>query len=203
MGARNYSFSGTGYGAQEIFDGQMSDNAYEHGHNSYNGYGYGAYLCGCKKKFDKYVQTNDKKAREIIQDFYENDNGGKNEIYYIDLGVVEYHIIKRKIKNESPKKAPKFELRYCLNSGEYCGREDNKILESHKDKKVIAEKLLKAVDKYPNAYMSKEYVCVSGITRVSTVETEVSARKARPKTIPAGTILKEVHKYIFFGWVAE
>lgn len=203
MGARSFGFSACGYSAREVFSQKVDEDAYEYGHNYYNGHGYSARLNRCLKKFDKYTTTAQKAADKIIEKYWDDDEGRKNEIDYIDLGVVEYHVIKRKAKTTPTKNAPKFELKYCLYSNKEIGAKDDRFILSDKDKNVVIKKMFELADKYPNAYIEKEYVCVSGKTRVAEIETDISVKRSKPKTIPAGAVLKEVHKYVFFGWVAE
>ena len=198
MGASNFIQTGYGCNAGEVFDLLVKEAEYERGHDGYNGTISTCTYIGCKKVSDIYNKSVDKKAYKII----ENDNYGRKwEAKALDLGIVRYEVIRVKKVVPKTKKKAEFKQRYAvilLNS--------NKMKAHFETKKEADEDALKRILKNPN----EEYIVCkrsininNGDDTVTEFKVEVSERKSKPKNIPTGCILREIHKYLFYGFAAE
>lgn len=152
-------------------------------------------------KFDgAYKESNMDKALKMIED---EDYGEKWLASFIDLGVVEYKVIKPK-KTNKEKSNPKYKIGYTVrpssqyDSNSHRGRSLNFNTKTEAVNKAME---LSIEDKIEyNVY--KEYVLVEGNPLLTTVELEAKSYKTKPKKVPQGCRLVEVHKYIFYGWAA-
>lgn len=208
MGARNVIYSSKAFDVDSAFQKVMNDVYYEYGHDRYNGYG-GCADCGGRiMKFDgKVLDSNRKKAKKRINEYFKNDEGFKDRLNYIDLGVLEYQIITTKKVPAKKGKAPKFKRMYVVKSGVYFDNDgkvtvDDKLFSSE-DKKIAEEKMLTFAADYPEVHCTIEYVLAEGCNEVSSVDVKTSKRASKPAKVPSGAIVKELHEYLFFGWVSE
>lgn len=202
MGASNFIETGYGSNAGEVFDLLVKDAEYEKGHDRYNGTISTCSYVGCKKVADVYTKSVDKKAYKIIED---DNYGRKWEAKALDLGVVRYEIVRIKKVIPKSKKKAEFRQRYAVMLLDSYGVL-YKMKAHFETKKEADEDALKRILKNPN---EKYVVCKKAINinngddTVTEFKVEVSERKSKPKTIPAGCILREIHKYIFYGFAAE
>ena len=56
-----------------------------------------------------------------------------------------------------------------------------------------------------NVFVTTEYVVVKGNNTISTMKVEITTKKTMSKSLKQmpNRIVKPIHKYIFYGWVAE
>ena len=110
MGATNFVEEVTTTGSvQDAFDRLVSEYEREYGERAYNGTISTCSLGRCKLSFDKYSESNYKKAKNYISD---NHYGSKWIADYIDLGVVGYKVII--VKKEILKNKPEYKLRFVI-----------------------------------------------------------------------------------------
>lgn len=200
MGAQNFSIVGYGTSAREVFEGLVQDAEYEYGHDSYNGTISTCSLGRMKKVADKYTKSVDGKAHKIIED---EDYGVKWEARVLDLGVVRYELYSAKKVAHKAKKVAEYRQRFVILNLDSCGRE--KMVSHFATKKEADDEALRLIAQYPkNDYVvAKRSINVNrGDDVVTEFKTETKVRASKPKTIPKGSILREVHKYIFYGWAA-
>lgn len=196
MGATFVQYVTEGYDINLSFEELKRKYVQEYGNNGYTGTIASCYLGYLFKKFDgKYVKKNSTEANKIV-DKARNDELtlDKGSLVCIDLGVVSYDIISVKLDKKSNK--PKFELKYII-------KDDNKVLYSNTNKQMAEINLCKLAIEHPNAILIKEYELVSGSSIIAIPQINIKSTKSKPKQVPNGKILKEKHKYIFFGYAPE
>ena len=88
--------------------------------------------------------------------------------------------------------------------------EDNgflaKVVSHFATKTEADEEAVKLILKNPNIgyYVSKRMINISnGEDKVTEFKVEVSERKSKPKNVPKGCALREIHKYVFYGWASK
>ncbi|MBN1040382.1 hypothetical protein DVW12_17020 [Clostridium botulinum] len=96
------------------FDSIISEYERKYGEKSYDGTISICSLGSCKLSFDKYSESNYKKAQKYIID---NHYGNKWSAYYIDLGVVGYTVIT--VKKELLKSKPECKLKFVISTYKY------------------------------------------------------------------------------------
>ena len=186
---------------RNAFDKMMDDIHRYHGCDYYNGYGGAAYLGRCVLTFDKFTNNNQKKASERIKKYFEDEEGNKNYLDCIDLGIVGYQVTTVKKQNNTSKNStPKFKKMYIVRSGNY---NDDKVLFSSEDKKKAEDEMLRVATRYPHARCVVGYELVAGNDVLSTVSVKRVMHKSKPSKVAANATVMALHKYIFFGWVPE
>ena len=90
MGAISFEQEVTARSAKEAFDILIEKADYRDGRDMYNGSINTCSMGVCKKKFDKYLKSNEDKARDFIA---KNNCGEKWIANYIDLGVIKYESV--------------------------------------------------------------------------------------------------------------
>ena len=203
MGATNFVETVLAKTAREGFE-SLSENArYEYGNDGYNGT---ISTCSMANRpfyifKDSYKKSNDEKAMEMIEN---DDYGEKWLAKHIDLGVVEYKIIKPK-KINTEKEKPKYTLAYTVKPIDYLCNQGRGYynIPSFKTKTEAVNKAMELASKDNAEYfVSKEYVLNEGNSEVARIELEEKSYKTKPKNIPKGCRLIEIHKYMFFGWAS-
>lgn len=170
----------------------------EYGDRSYNGTLSTCSLGVCRMKFEKYSESNLKKAYKYIED---NHYGEKWQADYIDLGVVGYNVVT--VKKKTLKNKPEYKLRYvvCKNKWlELSPTDYNFATKTEADKKAMELTLNSGVE----YAVTKEYILVKNSkNEVTRCEISTKAYKSKPnlKAIPGRKIVP-VKKYIFFGWAS-
>lgn len=202
MGAINFVKTGYGINPGEVFESIVKKAEYEYGHDKYNGTISTCDYSGCRKIADIYTKSVDKKAMKIIED---EDYGQKWEARALDLGVVRYDIIYVKKRIPTIRKKAEYKLRYAVMK-----YEDNgflaKVVSHFATKTEADEEAVKLILKNPNIgyYVSKRMINISnGEDKVTEFKVEVSERKSKPKNVPKGCALREIHKYVFYGWASK
>lgn len=186
---------------KEAYDGLIEEAFEECGTGDYNGT---ISTCNGYSKsalsFDKYSQDNEKEVRKYL---HNKDDIGEGECQYIDLGVVRYEltkIIKKKAKKEKPVYKKKFVVYWATFST--IDGQNKKYFNILADAEKFAfEKRVEI--SYGNVFIKKEDVLIKGEDVVETFEKEVELVQTPPKNIPKNTAIKEIHKYLFFGWALK
>lgn len=199
MGAINFVEEVTTTGTvQDAFDKLVSEYEREYGERAYNGTISTCSLGSCKLSFDKYSESNYKKAQKYITD---NHYGSKWIADYINLGVVGYKVIT--VKKEFLKNKPKYKLRFVVSK--YSNFEKIKTNFYYLTKKEADEKALSlTLDSGVEHIVSKEYVLVNNSKSDCSrfyVDNKIYKNKPNLKPIKNRKILP-IKKYIFFGWAS-
>ena len=199
MGATNFVEEVTTTGTvQDAFDRLVSEYEREYGERAYNGTISTCSLGSCKLSFDKYSESNYKKAQKYITD---NHYGSKWIADYIDLGVVGYKLIT--VKKEFLKNKPEYKLRFVVSK--YSNFEKIKTTFYYLTKIEADEKALSlTLDSGVEHIVSKEYVLVNNSKSDCSrfyVDNKIYKNKPNLKPIKNRKILP-IKKYIFFGWAS-
>lgn len=199
MGAINFVEEVTTTGTvQDAFDRLVSEYEREYGERAYNGTISTCNLGSCKLSFDKYSESNYKKAQKYITD---NHYGSKWIADYIDLGVVGYKLIT--VKKEFLKNKPEYKLRFVVSK--YSNFEKIKTTFYYLTKIEADEKALSlTLDSGVEHIVSKEYVLVNNSkSDCSRFYVDNKIYKNKPKLKPMrNRKVIPIKKYLFFGWAS-
>ena len=201
MGAREYYKSVKGYdNPTEAFNALVEEEVRRNGDDIYSGsLNHGCHLSRMVKKYERTPkQTEIKKRNAEISKLVNNymEDSDKGCIGCIDLGVEQYQVVSvKKVKVKGA--TPKFEKVYSVYSDE------GKRLAKGKNLSEMTAKLLTFASDNPGCELRTEYVCTSGNNTLYSTKRTTKAYKTKPKNVPKSAVLKEIHTYIFFGWVRE
>lgn len=203
MGAQAFEETILAPTAKEGFDILYNEAIYQFGREAYNGT---ISTCSMARRpfytfKDSYKESNYKKAMKMIED---DDYGEKWIAKYIDLGVVEYRLMKPK-KINTEKEKPKYKLSYVVKENDYMSSKNTTIHNklSFDTKSEAVSKAMQLASNNNKTYcINREYVIEKGNPEVARIEIEEKSYKSKPKNIPKGCAIKEIHKYIFFGWAS-
>lgn len=193
MGANAFIETIKAYDARSGFNNLVEHAINTHGADSYNGTISTCEFGSCKKKFANYSEKNRKEAYEYIESV---DNGSKWDADYIDLGVVEYTLVKPVKK--SYENSPKYKLKYVVE--DFRGTKIDSFITKTEAIDKASELATKNMCDYR---VTKDYDLVEGNNLLVRCSYETKSYKTKPKNIPKNSMLKEVHEYIFFGWASE
>lgn len=193
MGAQSFSLRIRDDNINQAYN-YLVDKAIENnGRDPYNGTISTCELGSCKKRFDNYSEKNIKEACRYIESI---DYGQKGVANYIDLGAVEYKIIKPVKRTYD--NTPKYKLMYIVENSM-----GNKV-ESFLTKTQAVNKALELATKNMESYrVTKDYDLIEGNNLLVRCSLEEKTYKTKPKSIPKNCVLKELHEYILFGWAVE
>lgn len=194
MGAQSFYHTIEAYSPQQAFQMLYDDAVYERGNDPYSGTIATCGLGSCQKTFSTYKPENIEEANAIINRL---EYGQKWRADFIDLGVVETQEITVK-KNVKPYTAD-----YKFLYGVYF---------SHTDKLVSSRATFKTKGEADNhaialtldgkdVQVRRRPVNQKGNDVVSTFEI-IQKKTNKRTTKKKNTVIKEKHKYIFFGWAA-
>jgi hypothetical protein len=186
----------TAYGttANEAYRDVCHEDAEEYGIDPYNGSFTTCTLGRVYKLADKYVKGNEKKAEKMLV----NSSVSKWSAHGVDMGVHHYEIIKPKMQKNTGKAT----VKYCVHSLDGCGDITgySKAFDTmEKAKKYAMEETLRERKTH---VIQKKYVTENGKADLATVTLDVRVTKSRPKSVPKGAMLREIHAYCFYGWAA-
>ena len=204
MGAQNFYHIIEGYSAGEAFDELFSDAIYKKGHDSYNGTISTCSLGYVKKMSSsgKYTKSILKKAMKYME---EDDYGSKWRATCLDLGIVGYDVITAKKTTKNPKTKAEYRQKYVVFSYDGFFRE-NETSAGYRDSKKEADALAMklALKNNLDYYVAKRPVNVNrGEDVVSEITYTTVRKNTKPKSSKDNTIVKPVHKYLFYGWAAS
>lgn len=205
MGAINFFKTAEGESAGEAFDSLVEYFTREAGEDEYNGTISTTQLCGSPHKIaEKYTKTALKKAVEYAK---KDSYGQKWESRSLDLGIVKYVVVSASRKKKAhPQK--KFRMGYILITMDGDGRWipiRAKVYDSKSKADEAAIYMALHSDEYHIRVGRIMYPegNPSGVNVVTDVEKTTKVYKSRPKHIPKGAVLKEIHMWGFYGWAAE
>ncbi len=169
----------------------------EYGEDPYNGSFSTCDFEGVEKTFEgKATKANLSKASKFIEK--RSDDCCKWSAYAVDCGVDKYNLVTLKLRKTSGRPVTKFVV-VC--DDKYEGQMEL-VFDSLADAKAFAEKI--AWDKPDGAVrIQKKAVYPNGRADGFVVEKKVRSLKSKPKTIPKGARLSELHVYMFYAWAAE
>ena len=200
MGAVAFSKTIEAYSAEEAFQMLCEDARYEYGNDRYNGTISTCDMGRVKTIADKYSKNVEKKAFKMIKDA---GYGYKRVADCIDMGVVEYHTISDKKLSEKSKVKAEYRQKYVIILEDDYGR-DKEV--SYWDTKTEADKeAMKLALKNNIEYIIKKMpVKINrGSNVVTTIRLVKKVTKTKPKKAVDGTVVKELRKYMFYGFAAE
>ena len=193
MGVCNVSTIATGTNANESFDRIVEDCIYMHGDDLYNGTFSTCNFCGFTLKMDgKFKESNIKKAEKHIRE--QIDDCEKWHAYAVDMGIDHYEVVKSKLVSSKRKTWLYY---YVAN---YETKKKIKMFSSLPDAKEFALKY--SAEQHLVLYIGKCYADRAGRDDVLMTSTETIIKKSKPKTVPKGAVLREIHKYYFYGKAA-
>jgi hypothetical protein len=202
MGASAFIHTRVDYSAGEAFNKLVAEAEYEDGHDSYNGT---ISTCGMGRvtKFsDVCTPAVEKKAYKYIKD---HDNGSKWVASVLDLGVVGYEQILVKKVSPTHKNPAKYQQRFVVYrmEDEYNREKYVKDFGTKSEADTFAMK--KTMENPDTEYVvrKKPIIVNSGSDTVTLFKIEKKTLKTRPKSVKTGAILKEKHKYVFYGWASS
>lgn len=196
MGANFICHTLTGYTARDTFNPFRDDQAEKYGSDYYGGT-FGSTNLGYVRTLTTGLCTKEieKEAKSILDQA--EDDEKSTTVKGLDLGIVGYDIITvKKVKPTNPSPA-KYEMGYIL----YDSILEKKVLAKGKDKKEMENKLLEMALEYPEAILKKTHLLVSGTELVCELNVTTKRVTKKPTRSPKNAIIKEVHKYVFFGVV--
>ena len=194
MGACSVSEIRKGESAGRVFDKMCEEYIREYGDDSYNGTFSTCDFCGISLRMTgMFKQSNVKTAEKHIREHM--DRMGKRDAYAVDMGIDHYEIVKTKLV--STKRKPS--VHYFVANYETGKRV--KTFEQLDKAKVYATDT--ATKEGTELYVGKCFSDQYGHDELFTTVTDVKIKKSKPKTVPKGAVLKEIHAYYFYGWAAE
>lgn len=203
MGAVSFMQCGYGENYKDVFNDLVNEATYEYGNNDYNGTISTCFISSYKKMADVYSASVEKTARKLAAG--NMDDVYKRNCVVLDLGIVHYEIVKvKKIIPKITRKA-EYKQKYAVMRWE-----DNeifsKMIKHYDTKKEADADAIRRSLKNPNDsyFVVKRMINTNnGDDTVTQFKTEIIKRKTKPKTIPEGCIVKEIHKYLFYGVASE
>ena len=199
MGATNFDHVVSGYNVREVFDDLVEDAIFENGNDSYNGTISTCSLGRCKLQFEKYSESNLKKAYKFVES---NDWGEKWTANYIDLGVKEYHVLtikKRNVGKENPVYKMKFVVKPSHSNSDDYPTHRSFSTKTEADQYAMEQTLKKDI----SHSVTKEYVLEKGDSVLTETYIEKKVYKSKPNLKPmANRKIVPVHVYLFYGWAS-
>lgn len=192
MGAQSFAEIIKSCSAKEGFDMLVEKSIQSHGSDSYNGTISTCDFGLCKKRFNEYSDKNIKEAYKYIESI---GYGEKWQADYIDLGVVEYRVIKaiKKVYENSPK----YKLKYIVEN--QMGIKAGSFI----TKTEAVNKALELTAKNMQSHrVIKDYDLIEGNNLLVRCSLEEKVYKTKPKKISQESKLVQVHEYLFFGWAS-
>lgn len=182
--------------AGDRFTGRYAENA------SYSGDWNTVSMRRPKKIFDKY---NAKEANQWVRKNWEqiNEDIDKREGVSFDLGIVEYQLVKVEKEVNRPKTPAVYATRYdVIRYDSNTMKDHHQYFETQNDAYEQAKVLTL---KYPSDDIEvvKTKKLVSGEEQHTTFTCKTKVCKTKPKSIPAGAKLKEIHEYFCVGMAAD
>lgn len=197
MGACSFYHEMDGTSAGECFDELVEQAHHDYGYDSYNGTISTCCLGRVVRIADTYSKSAEQKARKYIED----DNWGRKwEATCLDVGVFGYEVVSVKKQVLKPLKPAKYETKYVVL------KNDADIITSSYKKTEADEKAMQLSLQDPHAVysVSKRPVNINrGDDRVSAFEVAKSIKKSRPKSVKKNTVVRELHRYVYYGFAAE
>ena len=202
MGACNFRHVIDAYSAREGFDRLVSEAIYDYGNDGYNGT-----ISTCELGFVKNMSASGKYTEAVMnkaEEYIVNDNYGEKWVATcLDLGIVAYDIFTAKKKTPEIREKAEYRQKFAV----FC-YDDNgigEISEGYRDTKKEADELaLKlTLQNGRDYFVAKRPVKINrGDDTVTQTTYTVKRKKTEPKSCPKNSVVKPVHKYIFYGMAA-
>lgn len=196
MGAQSFINETVGYSVREAFDELVSTAQREWGTDSYNGTISTCTLGRVTKFASTCTPKVEKDAYNWLRAHY--DSFDKWTAKCLDCGIVQWEIltpVKAPIGTPSP---AKYKTMYCVQEDTYSPRPIKSF-----EKKSEATAFAKTnAAKYNGLVITRQPVLISGESLIEAWETKKRVVKKKPAKIPAGATVKELHKYVFYGYAA-
>ena len=200
MGATNLIHEIKARNPQKAFDALVAEANEDYGTAPYNGSINTCSLGRCTKTFDKFNDTNMKKAMQHIND---RGNGEKWEADYVEVGVSHYLVTTIKKKNvDNASKELRMMYGVYIDSGlfnySYTGKAFKTKTEADK---YAMEQTLKT---NKNHIVKKEYIALDNKDCiVSKTYKEMKKYKTKPNLKPMpNRKVEPIKQYIFYGWAS-
>ena len=196
MGAISFLHYVEGADPSECFADLVDEARYRCGNDAYNGT-ISTCSLGRVIPFNVKGMSSAQKHKKVQE--YCNDNSVKWVANVLDLGVVEYEIVKIK-KVPSKGERPVYEKRYVVvGNNPYTGTKNIKdyATKAEAEKEAMRLQMLHPDDIY--LVVKKPIVVNRASEVVTSFEIEKKNSKAKPKNVTANMTVKEVHEYVFFG----
>ena len=194
MGACEVSEIRKGENAVRVFDKMCGEYTCEYGDDNYNGtfstcnfYGVSLQMTGMFK------QGNVKIAKKHINERMEKID--KRDAYAVDMGIDHYEIVKAKLVSTKRKVS----ARYFV--GNYETGKRLKTFEQLDKAKAYAIEM--ATKENEGLYIGKCFGDQYGDDELFNTKMDVKIKKSKPKTVPKGAVVREIHVYYFYGLAAE
>ena len=184
-----------GISADEAYDKIYEHDLRQYGDDAYNGSFTTCTLRKVLKLANKYTASNQEKAYKLFQ---KQENVGKWEALGIDMGIHHYEIIKPRFTKVSGKTF----VRYCVHALDDNGKSSLNFKTFDTMDKAKEYALFQTAKLNRGHAIQKKYITEYGQTELATVTLDIKTTNRRPKTIPKGCTLREIHAYYFFGWAS-
>lgn len=194
MGAMSFYDTATGTTPQEAFNALVTEAIEQYGSDPYNGTISTTDLSRRTPTViaKNYTASAEKKGYKYVE---ENHFGEKWTSHCLDLGVCEYQIVTAKKAPRGQKNPAKYETKYVWCRG-------GKQVMADTREKAEALAMDYALKNQTDIVIRKQRCLVSGDDTVVKIVTSVRKTKTKPKKVPKGAIVREIHMYGFYGWAA-
>lgn len=197
MGACSFVHVAEGVSARECFAMLVNEAYHAYGHDAYNGTISTCSLGREKKVADVYSATVEKKARKMVED---DNYGRKWSATCLDMGRVAYEVVTARKCTATSKTKAKYMTKYVV------VRDDINDVAAFATKTEADNRALKEALNNPHAHyvVVKKPVNVNlGSDCVSTITVETTRKKTKPTAKKDNVAVREIHKYLFYGFAAE
>lgn len=226
MGATNFEHECDAYEAKEAFRALVVSARREYGEDCYNGTistcNFGRVTASTYGKNGKVTKTSLKKAYDLVE---RNNWGHKWDCDAIDCGVKEWHVITLK-KVPHTKATVQFRTVFTITvDGIPYGISSAGVLDIAQYASIVATQPSELGDFQTQAEANKELKRLIAYGRLNDAhEVEIVKRaiptsgkasnvaikytrdvrvlKSKPKSVPEGAIVKELHTYVLYGWAS-
>lgn len=197
MGACNFVERAKGVSPRDVFECLRRNAEFEYGNDPYNGTISTCSLSGSPHKVsDRWNKTAEKKAMQYIKS---RDYGSKWYAEVVDAGVVEYEICTLK-RVQTPKADAQFQTRYGVYVG---GKHERDFPTAAAANAYVRDNLYRYAGDAYAVEVKKHSVRVKGNhDTVTRYEQSIRVTKTRPKRVPKGAVVREVHMWYFYGWAS-
>ena len=194
MGAMSFFETGRGVNYRDVFNEVCAEARHMYGDDPYSGTIATTELAGRPQHFaDNFSSKVENQAYDYVSSV---DFGRKWESRCLDLGVCEYHVTTVK-KPRIQKESPKYETRFVVFGNA------TKPIETAETKEKAEEVARRHALEYGvDTVIKKQKLLVSGTEEVSRFECDTKVYKSKPKRIPKGAHVEEIHMYAFYGWAS-